>query len=184
MVPQKQTSEIYQPQSMHTIPEADTHVFPILASIGVPVEIMGITTCEMSGFCQIFDEDEDGPDNQPGHKQNDNESLPGENSNTRTKHPDYDIIVQCRQVRGKISTTESAGELIFFFPIATMRRCTRAKYFDKRFFSIQASITLPHSLCCKLYLPVNSRLIPQQCLILKKNQGYELRVLIKPDFTC
>lgn len=176
MVPQ-----IHQPKLPAKKTETDKKVFPILANIGVPVEIMGIITCEMSGFCHIFDDDEDIPDNQ--EDQNDNKKPPGESNIARRKHLHFGNNAECRQVRGSIRVDHKSEELIFFFPRATMHTCTRVRYFDKRFFSIPASCLLPDSLCSKLHIPFSTILTPQQCTIVKKNFGYELKVLTWSDFS-
>jgi len=181
MVAPKQVAKKFdnhQSRAVSLIRNAETVTFPVLVNIGVPIEILGITTCEMSGFCQIFDEDDDNRIDEHEGDQSDDENPPDESYVARRKHRYTGNVAQCQQVRGAISITDETWQLTFFFPRATMHSCTRAKYFNKRFFSIPASCLLPDTLCQKLHLPPDTALAPQRCAILKKNSGYELRVLL------
>lgn len=169
---------MYNNNNQQTIPSVTTteaKIFPILANIGVPIEIMGMITCEMAGFCHIYDDDDDDQSDEVEYDQSDDEEQPGE-SNARWKRHYLRAAIPCRHVGGTIQTSETPGYLVCFFPRETMRTCTRAKFFDQRFFSIPLPCPLPDSLCQKLQIPLGTHIVPQQCAIVKKNGGYEIAV--------
>jgi len=169
---------MYNNEKQHTITSVNTteaKIFPMLATIGVPIEIMGMITCEMAGFCHIYDDDDDDQGDEVEYDQSDDEEQPGE-SNARWKRHYLRAAIPCRHVGGTIQISETPGYLVCFFPRATMRTCTRAKFFDQRFFFIPRPCPLPDSLCQKLQIPLGTHIVPQQCAIVKKNGGYEIAV--------
>lgn len=169
---------MYNNNNQQTIPSATTteaKIFPILANIGVPIDIMGMITCEMAGFCHIYDDDDDDQSDEVEYDQSDDEEQPGE-SNARWKRHYLRAANPCRHAAGTIQSAETPGYLVCFFPRAHLRTCTRAKFFDQRFFSIPQPCSLPDSLCQKLQIPLGTHIVPQQCAIVKKNGGYEITV--------
>jgi hypothetical protein len=169
----------YNNSAIPSVTTTEAKIFPILATIGVPIEMMGMITCEMAGFCHIYDDDDDQND-EVEYDQSDDEEQPGE-SIARWKRRYLRAATQCRHAAGTIQISETPGQLVCFFPRAYLRTCTRAKFFDRRFFSIPQPCPLPDSLCQKLQIPLGTHILPRQCAIVKKNGGYE--IVVRADST-
>ncbi len=153
-------------------PITQTTTRPITATLGMAIEIMGMITCHFVGFCDIYLRDEEDEESDGGYlpkeHDHDDEEAPGE---ARANH------APCRTAAGYLTRT-GEGMISFRFPYWGMRRCTRARFFDKRTFPVLKAVPLRPALASALGYEYPVFIAAGRYEVRKVGGGVEIRISI------
>jgi hypothetical protein len=156
-------------------PITQTTTLPITATLGMVVEMMGMVNCLFVGFCDIFlrnenegEDDESGGGYLPEEQDHDDEPPPSE---ARANN------APCRTAAGYLTRT-SEGMISFRFPYWGMRRCTRAKFFDKRIFPVLKPVPLHPTLASALGYEYPVVIVAGRYEVRKVGGGFEIIVAV------
>jgi hypothetical protein len=197
------TSQHYSHLTPYKI-TSDRATTPIIASIGVPVEMFGFISCQMVGFCHISrkdrtwdydersndddddyrDEDEKKAPKKREKKGHDDDDIPGESAQWQQaawtafeeQKEDENNSIGCRNIEGHLRKSDLPHQLELFFPADGMRHCTKLRFFSDTYFNAPLLCILPESITKEQNLRPNSAIAAGKYLIQRVAEGFLLVV--------